>query len=58
MVKRLTKLKTVQFCHVALRGRHVPNPPQGEAISSQVAAELLRVCMFAEKVQIWCTTGF
>ncbi len=37
--------------HVALRGSHVPNPPWGAEISKQVAHELLRVCMFAEKVR-------
>lgn len=37
--------------HVALRGSHVPNPPWGSDISKQVAHELLRVCMFAEKVR-------
>jgi len=37
--------------HVALRGSHVPNPPWGAKISKQVAQELLRVCMFAEKVR-------
>ena len=37
--------------HVALRGSHVPNPPWGADISKQVANELLRVCMFAEKVR-------
>ena len=37
--------------HVALRGSHVPNPPWGAEISKQVAQELLRVCMFAEKVR-------
>ncbi|MEI7494774.1 MAG: glucose-6-phosphate isomerase [Betaproteobacteria bacterium] len=44
--------------HVALRGSHVPNPPWGEAISSQVAAELLRVCLFAEKVRSGALLGF
>ncbi len=37
--------------HVALRGSHVPNPPWGANISKQVGHELLRVCMFAEKVR-------
>ncbi len=37
--------------HVTLRGSHVPNPPWGNEISKQVAQELLRVCMFAEKVR-------
>ena len=37
--------------HVALRGSHVPNPPWGAEISKQVGQELLRVCMFAEKVR-------
>ena len=37
--------------HVALRGSHVPNPPWGAAISKQVASELQRVCLFAEKVR-------
>lgn len=37
--------------HVALRGSHVPNPPWGQSISQQVASELARVCMFAEKVR-------
>lgn len=37
--------------HVALRGSHVPNPPWGAAISKAVADELLRVCMFAERVR-------
>ena len=41
--------------HVALRGSHVPNPPWGASISQQVGHELLRVCMFAEKVRTeWC----
>ena len=37
--------------HVALRGSHVPNPPWGASISKEVGHELLRVCMFAEKVR-------
>jgi glucose-6-phosphate isomerase len=37
--------------HVALRGSHVPNPPWGASISKAVGHELLRVCMFAEKVR-------
>ena len=44
--------------HVALRGSHVANPPWGEAISSKVAAELLRVCLFAEKVRSGALLGF
>jgi len=44
--------------HVALRGSHVANPPWGEAISSQVAGELLRVCLFAEKVRSGALLGF
>jgi glucose-6-phosphate isomerase len=37
--------------HVALRGSHVPNPPWGQSISKAVGHELLRVCVFAEKVR-------
>jgi glucose-6-phosphate isomerase len=44
--------------HVALRGSHVPNPPWGAAISKDVAQELLRVCMFAEKVREGQLKGF
>ena len=44
--------------HVALRGSHVPNPPWGEAVSAQVASELLRVCLFAEKIRSGALSGF
>jgi len=44
--------------HVALRGSHVAHPPWGEAISTQVAAELMRVCLFAEKVRSGGLQGF
>ena len=44
--------------HVALRGSHVPNPPWGAAISKQVADELLRVCMFAERVREGQLNGY
>ena len=44
--------------HVALRGSHVANPPWGETVSSQVAGELLRVCLFAEKVRSGALLGF
>ena len=44
--------------HVALRGSHVPNPPWGEAVSAKVASELLRVCLFAEKVRSGAMLGF
>jgi glucose-6-phosphate isomerase len=37
--------------HVALRGSHIAKPPWGEYISQQVACELERVCIFAEKVR-------
>lgn len=44
--------------HVALRGSHVPNPPWGQEISTQVASELSRVCKFAEKVRDGQLMGF
>lgn len=44
--------------HVALRGSHVPNPPWGLAISQAVAAELHRVCTFAEKVREGQVKGY
>ena len=44
--------------HVALRGSHISNPPWGAAISAQVAAQLLRVCLFSEKVRSGALLGF
>ena len=44
--------------HVALRGSHVPRPPWGAAVSRQVATELQRVCVFAEKVREGRMTGW
>lgn len=44
--------------HVALRGSHVPQPPWGQAISSQVAHELSRVCDFAEQVRAGQLKGY
>jgi glucose-6-phosphate isomerase len=44
--------------HVALRGSHAPNPPWGQAISDEVARELLRVCLFAERLRMGQLHGF
>lgn len=44
--------------HVALRGSHVPNPPWDASISKAVGHELLRVCMFAEKVREGQVKGY
>jgi glucose-6-phosphate isomerase len=44
--------------HLALRGSHVPNAPWGDAISQGVARELLRVCLFAERVRAGQLHGF
>jgi glucose-6-phosphate isomerase len=49
--ERINRTEHRAVLHVALRGSHVPNPPWGQSISKQVASELARVCLFAEKVR-------
>ena len=44
--------------HVALRGVHTNNPPWGQAISSQVKAQLDKVCAFAERMRAGACAGF
>ena len=56
--KAINQTENRAVLHVALRGSHIPNPPWGSAISSLVAAELLRVCLFAEKVRSGALLGF
>ena len=56
--KAINQTENRAVLHVALRGSHIPNPPWGSAISSLVAAELLRVCLFAEKVRSGSLLGF
>ena len=49
--KTINQTENRAVLHVALRGSHIQDPPWGSAISALIAAELLRVCLFAEKVR-------
>ena len=44
--------------HVALRGSEIADPPWGQAISTQVADELDRLCRFAEHARSGGWTGY
>ncbi len=56
--KTINQTENRAVLHVALRGSHIQDPPWGSAISALIAAELLRVCLFAEKVRSGALAGF